>query len=56
MSSRSLCASPPCRRARSTMSNGTPSTQWLVVDHSTASAIQYHRLENDRMSISSKTF
>ncbi len=37
------------------MSKGTPITQWLVVDQITASAIQYHRLENDRMSMTSKT-
>ena len=30
-------------------------TQWLAVDHSTASAIQYQRLEKDRMSMSSNT-
>jgi hypothetical protein len=36
------------------MSKGTPSTQWLVIDQVTASAIQYHRFENDLRSISSK--
>jgi hypothetical protein len=45
---------PALRRARWIMSKGTPSTQWLVVDHSTASAIQYQRFEKDRMSITSK--
>ena len=29
--------------------------QWLAVDQTTVSAIQYQRLENERMSISSKT-
>src|SRR5690606_20926408 len=53
--SRSASAWPPWRRARWIMSKGTPMTQWLVVDHSTASAIQYQRFEKDRMSISSKT-
>jgi hypothetical protein len=48
------CAPPPWRLARLIMSKGTPSTQWLAVDHKTASTIQYHRFENDRMSISSK--
>ena len=37
------------------MSKGTPSTQWLADDQVTASAIQNHRFEKDRMSISSKT-
>ena len=37
------------------MSHGTPSTQWLTDDHSTASMIQNQRLLKLRMSISSKT-
>eukprot|EP00581_Thalassiosira_minuscula_P038517 CAMPEP_0184465794 /NCGR_PEP_ID=MMETSP0740-20130409/63346_1 /TAXON_ID=385413 /ORGANISM="Thalassiosira miniscula, Strain CCMP1093" /LENGTH=49 /DNA_ID=CAMNT_0026840707 /DNA_START=16 /DNA_END=165 /DNA_ORIENTATION=+ len=36
------------------MSKGTPNTQWLAVDHITASAIQNHRFEKERMSIISK--
>jgi hypothetical protein len=37
------------------MSQGTPSTQWLAVDHVTASAIQNQRLLKERRSINSKT-
>ena len=45
---------PAMRRARMIMSYGTPSTQWLTEDHITASAIQNHRFEKDRMSMTSK--
>jgi protoheme ferro-lyase len=56
MSSKSRIASPPSAlRARIAMSHGTPSTQCEADDHVTASAIQYHRLLKERMSMSSKT-
>jgi len=35
------------------MSKGMPRIQWLAEDQKTAKEIQYHRFENDRMSINS---
>ena len=54
MSIKSCSVSPPFLRARWIRSYGTPNTQWLTDDHSTAMPIQYQRLEKDRISMTSK--
>src|SRR6056297_3243354 len=52
---RSSSALAPRRRARVTMSYGTPRIQWLADDQITARTIQNQRLEKERKSISSNT-